>query len=57
MHEIAPDKFLLGSVVVGTSPDALRAIARSAKELYQAGRLTESQAADIDLNTSHSCRT
>lgn len=49
MHEIAPDKFLFRVAVVGTSPDALRAIARSAKELYQAGRLTESQAADIEL--------
>ena len=49
MHEISPDKFLFRIAVVGTSPDALRAIARSAKEFYQAGQLTESQAADIEL--------
>lgn len=49
MHEIAPDKFLFRVAVVSTSPDALRAIARSAKELYQSGRLTEGQAADIEL--------
>lgn len=49
MHEIAPEKFLFRVAVVGTSPDSLRAIARSAKELYQSGRLTESQASDIEL--------
>lgn len=49
MQEIAPGQYLFRVVIVGTTPESLRAIARSYIDAYEAQELSESQAADVEL--------
>lgn len=49
MQELAPAHYLFRVVIVGTTPESLRAIARSYIDAYEAQELSESQAADVEL--------
>lgn len=49
MSELATGHFLFRVAIVGTTPDALRAMCRSFADAYTGGELRESQATDIEL--------
>lgn len=49
MQELAPEHYLFRVVIVGATPESLRAIARSYIDAYEAQELSESQATDIEL--------
>ena len=49
LAELAPVHFLRRVVIVGTTGEALRAMVRSFEDAHETARLSESQAADIEL--------
>ena len=49
LAELAPGHFLRRVVIVGTTGEALRAMVRSFEDAHETARLSESQAADIEL--------
>ena len=49
LAELAPGRYLRRVVIVGTTGEALRAMVRSFADAHETARLSESQAADIEL--------
>lgn len=49
MQELAPDYYLFRVVIVGTTPESLRAMVRSYSDAHAAQELSDSQAADVEL--------
>lgn len=49
MQELAPEHYLFRVVIVGTTPESLRAMVRSYSDAYAAQELSESQAFDVEL--------
>lgn len=49
MTELAPEHYLFRVVIVGTTPESLRAMVRSYSDAHAAQELSASQAADIEL--------